>query len=417
MTCCGTKNRGIRFWVGPSWQMFKFDVTIQESKNSEVAFTGRLASMSRQEAFSLVQQIGCTPRLHLTKRTEFLVVGMLGWPLLPDGTVSNKLRRAEILRGQGQTLSILSEADFLELSGRIESPTLSQKTYTAHDVCEILSLDAAQVDRWDQFGLVRSTNGLYDFQDLVSLQTLMDLVSRGVRPETIAASLLRWAEVLPGTDRPLAQLRILAQDSSTILADFGQCWLEPSGQCLFRFDGLNEGEAGERDASADAALAHCLIPLPLQGSANSWFEQGQLFEDEDRFTEAEGAYQRALTLTPDFPEACFNLGNVLRELGRLEESEGMFIRAVSIDFEMAWAWYNLGDVQAELGKGDAAIESLRQALEVSPLYADAHFNLATCLQQSGRLEEARTHWEAYLRIDPASRWADIAREHLAESVC
>src|SRR5215467_2052376 len=47
-----------------------------------VAFTGRLASMKREEAFALVREQGCTPRRGLTRNTSVLVVGQLGWPLL-----------------------------------------------------------------------------------------------------------------------------------------------------------------------------------------------------------------------------------------------------------------------------------------------------------------------------------------------
>ena len=60
-----------------------------------VAFTGRLASMKREEAFALVRERGGTPRRGLTKTTTILVVGELGWPLLPDGQPSKSLSLAK----------------------------------------------------------------------------------------------------------------------------------------------------------------------------------------------------------------------------------------------------------------------------------------------------------------------------------
>jgi len=65
-------------------------------KNS-VAFTGRLACMSRAEAFEVVRKCGGTPSPGVTKRTKLLIVGELGWPLLDDGRPSNKLSRANAL--------------------------------------------------------------------------------------------------------------------------------------------------------------------------------------------------------------------------------------------------------------------------------------------------------------------------------
>ena len=61
---------------------------------SSVAFTGRLACMSRAEAFEVVRRHGGTPSQEVTKRTKLLIVGELGWPLLDDGRPSNKLSRA-----------------------------------------------------------------------------------------------------------------------------------------------------------------------------------------------------------------------------------------------------------------------------------------------------------------------------------
>ena len=48
---------------------------------SPVAFTGRLACMTRAEAFAVVRQRGGTPSQAVTKRTKLLIVGELGWPL------------------------------------------------------------------------------------------------------------------------------------------------------------------------------------------------------------------------------------------------------------------------------------------------------------------------------------------------
>ena len=63
-----------------------------------VAFTGRLASMRRADAFALVRAHGGKPREGVTKRTDVLIVGEFGWPLLDDGRPSNSLARAKSYR-------------------------------------------------------------------------------------------------------------------------------------------------------------------------------------------------------------------------------------------------------------------------------------------------------------------------------
>jgi|GraSoi2013_100cm_1033763.scaffolds.fasta_scaffold31704_2 hypothetical protein len=55
---------------------------------STVAFTGRLACMSRAKAFDMVRQHGGTPSQAVTRQTNVLVVGELGWSLLEGARAS-----------------------------------------------------------------------------------------------------------------------------------------------------------------------------------------------------------------------------------------------------------------------------------------------------------------------------------------
>ena len=74
--------------------------------------------MKREEAFALVRQKGGTPRRGLTKKTCVLVVGELGWPLLPDGRPSKSLALAKTYG-----VAIASERRFLEWAGRARRRT------------------------------------------------------------------------------------------------------------------------------------------------------------------------------------------------------------------------------------------------------------------------------------------------------
>jgi tetratricopeptide (TPR) repeat protein len=374
-------------------------------KHARVAFTGKLASMTRAAAHQKVREAEGEPVPGVSRRTSMLVIGMEGWPLLPDGKPSSKLRRAEDLQKRGHPIRILSEALFLELMGQRERQLDLRKTYPLEQVCRLLELEPEAIRRWEQLSLVRSEEGLYDFQDIVSLRKLAELIKSGVRPGTIAKSLEGLAIVLPGTDRPLAQLKIVVENSKTLLADFGDCRLHPSGQLFFNFDARAKPEAPIVPLGA-ADPVDALTP-------EEWFERGQTLEEEERHLEAEEAYRKAILLAPHFPEAYFNLGNVVGELGRLEAAEELYRMAASQNPSMAIAWYNLADVQERQGRISEAVSSLKAALKASPQYADAEFNLALCLEKSGREAEAGAHWTAYLKLDPHSPWAQAARQHLS----
>src|SRR5438552_18800220 len=88
------------------------DPTISKFQRN-VAFSGRLASMKREEAFALVRRHGGTPRRGVTRKTAVLVVGELGWPLLRDGQPSKSLSLAK-----SYGVPIASERRILEWAGR-----------------------------------------------------------------------------------------------------------------------------------------------------------------------------------------------------------------------------------------------------------------------------------------------------------
>jgi len=363
---------------------------VKSLQNARVAFTGKLASMTRQEAVRIVLAAGGKATNSVSRSTSALVVGMCGWPLLTDGQISDKLQRAEKLVRNGCQLRIVSELVFLELAGLTERECELWKVYPAHEVCQILNIQPETLQRWEQFSLVHSQNGLYDFRDVVSLQTICQLVGHGVKPETVAQSLQGLAAVLPGTERPLAQLKIVVEHPKSILADFGQYCVSPGGELFFNFE------------SNDKSKPPVISFTPDDLGAHGWFERGQIFEEEERLREAEDAYRKAILRSPHFPEAYFNLGNVLLELGQLGAAEEAYRTAATQDPGFACAWYNLAHVQEESEKVAEAILSLQTALSVSPEYADAHFNLALCLEKIGRQRDADEHWSAYMQLGSSS---------------
>ena len=369
-------------------------------KLKRVAFTGRMASLTRREAAGLVKAAGGVPVTTVSRRTSVVVVGMDGWPLLPDGRVSRKLDRAEALNRSGARIRIASEATFLEMAGLARRAPELRKSYAAAHVCSLLGLDESSLRSWELFGLIRSEDGLYDFQDLVSLRTVAELVAGGADPATISRSMRGLAAVLPGTDRPLSQLKIVVEDRGTLLAELGDRLVAPDGQLVIDFG---------RKSRTPPEITVPVVPV----SADEWFERGQAFEEQEQLTRAVEAYRSALSLRPDVPETHFNLGNVLRGLGRLDGAEERFRMAVDLDSTLSEAWYNLADLMEETKRLDEAITCLQRAVATSPDYADAHFNLAHCYEQLGRPAQAATHWNQYLKLDPVSEWAEIARRHLS----
>jgi hypothetical protein len=133
---------------------------------SSVAFTGRLACMTRAEAFEVVRSHGGTPSQSLTRQTDVLVVGELGWPLLDDGRPSNKLSRAGSYR-------------FLEWIGKA-IPDGLHRTYSADQIAALSKLSNSTIDELVRFGLLDSRGGLFGFRDLASARQVSKLFANGI---------------------------------------------------------------------------------------------------------------------------------------------------------------------------------------------------------------------------------------------
>lgn len=84
-------------------------------KNEVVVFTGKLSSMSREEAMGLVRRLGGTSGSSVTRKTTILVTNMKGIKDLRREEMSNKLRTATDLNAKGYNIKFLDEMEFLKI--------------------------------------------------------------------------------------------------------------------------------------------------------------------------------------------------------------------------------------------------------------------------------------------------------------
>ena len=354
-----------------------------ESKSSPfartVAFTGRLAAIKREEAFALVRDSGGTPRRGLTKKTDVLVVGALGWPLLADGRPSKSLALAK-----SYGVAVASERHFLEWAGRA-APDDQAKTYSADQIGALSGLPPDVIEELTAFGLLDCRDACYGFRDLTAARQLAELFDRGVALSTITGSLHEIRKWLP--DAELSNLKLYPASSDAILVEHMQGRTDQRGQFV-----MPVGEAQE--------------------SPDELFEQAQSAEAANDVESAERLYRRIMRIDPADPTAAFNLGNLLRAVGRKVEAEAAYRAATKSDPRFAEAWYNLADLLDDQRQPDKAVACLERALAADPDYADAIFNLGLLHQRTDRYADAAAYWRRYLALDNDSSWASRARRAL-----
>jgi tetratricopeptide (TPR) repeat protein len=335
--------------------------------------------MRRADAFALVRAHGGKPREGVTKQTDVLIVGELGWPLLDDGRPSNSLARAKSYR-----VLIASERQFLQWLGR-SAPGEQAKTYTAAQLASLSKLPKEIFDQLSMFGLIEARNGLYGFRDLAAARQVAGLLAAGTALSVITKGLHEIRKWLP--DAGLSNLKLFPESSDRILVEQMKGRTDKTGQFVL-------------DVEKPADNVHAV------------FEEAQAAEERSDIATAERLYRRVMKMDPADPAAPFNLGNALHSSGRTLEAETAYRAAVRADPNFASAWYNLADVLDDQRRINEAIECLKRALDADPAYADAMFNMGLFLQRLERHDEAAGWWRRYLALDNRSPWAARAKRAL-----
>jgi type IV pilus assembly protein PilF len=122
---------------------------------------------------------------------------------------------------------------------------------------------------------------------------------------------------------------------------------------------------------------------------------GQILFLAGRDSQAEQALRKALELDPYLSDAHNNLGALYDRLGRKDEAEKEFKLALEDPGYPTpeKAYLNLGMLYGSQGRDDEALRSMRRAVEMNPKYYQAHFQLASLLDRTGKLEEAAREYE------------------------
>jgi len=369
-----------------------------------VAFTGRLATMTRAEAEALVRDHGGIPDGGVSRHTSFVVVGQEGWPLQNDGRLTAKLVRAKRLTAIGYRITVVAELDWLGMLGLDDSADTVRRRFTLAQLGAVLKIPRSRLQAWIRAELVEpaeSLNGIhvFDYQQVANLRTLWQLTQAGVSVERLHQSLGRLAAWFPNFQKTCPSASLLEKQGRILVRLDDGALAEPCGQMQLDF--------GDDDLSAPVAEQST-----QERSASECFQRGCAHEEAGDLLRAALAYREALSIGGPQAEVYFNLGNVLYAENQVREAVGQYRQAVELNRGFAEAWNNLGNVHADLGETDQALAAFQHAIAARPDYADARCNLADTLQTLHRFSEARRQWKEYLRLAPMGEWARYARRCL-----
>jgi len=366
---------------------------VQPLAGQLVVFTGKLSSLGRKEARSLVARLGGITADDVNARTTMLVIGGEGFGPATEEK-SQKLKRAEELNSSGAAIRILTEEDFCRLAGVPSVHALKRQYHAMRDV--LVRYRALREDHLRYLvkcGVLRpvlrtNADTFFAFPDLSIIKQANDGLDQGLAFRGIVRTLLASREGQLEFDFRLdaapAKIITLRRPSSATAADQKTKPLQDASRGPVR----------------DARIAEEYF------RAASELDDG----DESRQDEAAAAYRKALEYDPYLVAALINLANIHYSHDELAEAQALYERAIGLESDFFEAHFNLGNIYHDLGRFPEAQSCYREALRLNPFYADAHFYLAVTFEKMGQSQEARPHWRAYQQLAPQGEWVELARE-------
>ncbi|MDE6079754.1 MAG: hypothetical protein K2G35_06795 [Duncaniella sp.] len=132
-----------------------------------VVFTGKMESMTRNDARAAVVKVGGLAPERLTQETDYLVVGIQDLRVVGEKGLSGKMKTAAKYREKGMPIEIIDEQDFIDMLGeknfpvKQPKPTKPNRTtpfITADDIAGMTDEEIRKID--DAFAELRKSFGL-----------------------------------------------------------------------------------------------------------------------------------------------------------------------------------------------------------------------------------------------------------------
>jgi tetratricopeptide (TPR) repeat protein len=371
-----------------------------------VVFTGKLSSLGRKDARTLVTRLGGATADDVNAKTTMLVIGAEGFgpaqnaggasDPASDVTIrekSNKLKRAEELNalpGSAKPIRILAEEDFCRLAGVPTPDTLKRQYHAMRDLlARYRALREDQLRYLVKCGILRpvvrtNADTFFAFPDLAVIKQVNESLGQGAAFHGIVRALIAARQGQLELD-----FRLAAAPAKVIRLEHPE----------------NARPAAPRKMDGPIVVRDAAM-------AEEFFRVASALDEGDDSTQedAAAAYRKALELDPYLVAALINLANIHYSRDELAEAQALYERAIGLESDFFEAHFNLGNIYHDLSRFPEAQACYREALRLNPFYADAHFYLAVTFEKMGLSQDARPHWRAYQQLAPKGEWVELARE-------
>ncbi len=195
-----------------------------------VAIVGRLAGMPKRDAQLLIRHHG-GEAVELSEIFQAADSGASATPLIVVGDdLSLSLDDNQLGLFDDATkkaieagaVEIIGESKFWQRLGLVDGEEQVRRLYTPAMLADLVGVPVAVVRRWHRRGLIKPMREVrrlpyFDFQEVATARRLAELLATGMSPASIERRLAELARYMPGVERPLAQLSVIARGGRLLL--------------------------------------------------------------------------------------------------------------------------------------------------------------------------------------------------------
>lgn len=167
-------------------------------------------------------------------------------------------------------------------------------------------------------------------------------------------------------------------------------------------------------AACIAIALFVIVPVcAYSGDAVMWYSSGIEEMNSRNYAGAIEAFDKAITLEPDYFEAWDGKADALNREGKYQEALGVSDQVLKINPHDAKGWINRGYILYNLGRYEEELTAYEKAIEIDPQNTDAWFNRGYALAAMHRYDEAIRAFDRVAELDPG--YANLqANKRIAE---
>lgn len=231
----------------------------------------------------------------------------------------------------------------------------------------------------------------------------------------------------------VAQHVIVQSSASTISQDFFVSWLQIQNSVnkvgtISAKDFYQRGDENQKlfdkaiSAIKDKKNDVAMNLFKQIGKADekdfvAWTQLGNLYFLDEKFSDAEESYTKALVQKPDYLLALMNLGKVQIANKETDKAIATLTKVVETEPKSADAQHFLGEAYLQAKKGSKAVIYLNEAIRLAPIEkAKIHLRLAALYNGAGLKDRAALEYKQYLEKIPKYQEKEKLEKYIKENL-